>query len=315
MRRLHLGVLASVVPALLASLMLVGCGGKDEKGTGDTSKPTDAGKRGSASSGPMKAVEPGTGTLKGKVTLQGAKPDMKALTDDLLKAINMKADDAKYCLMSPEDQRTAQEWRIGDNNGVGNVFVWIAPLPNEFFKIDEKQLAAVPKEVTIEQPFCAFKPHCVILFPQYKDPKNPKKLKETGQKFVVKNDAKISHNTKFSAGPKNEPFDQTLPPMSHKDVPVLEPTSDEITVRCGIHPWMAAYGRAFDHPYATLSAVGKAAGDASYGTYELKNLPAGKLRVIAWHPKAGYLNGAKGEEIDLKAGDNPPKDFSITANK
>ena len=320
MRRLHLGVLASVVPALLASLVLVGCGSNQEKGTGDTSKPTDAGKRGSGSSGTMKAVEPGTGTLKGKVTLQGAKPDMKAATQELLALIN-KADDKATCLMSPEDQRTEQEWRIGDNNGVGNVFVWIAPLPNEFFKIDEKQLAAVPKEVPIEQPFCAFVPHCFILFPQYRDPKSPKsKFKETGQKFVVKNDAKISHNTKFQAGAKNPEFNETLKPMSHKDVPLLEPTNEEITVRCGIHLWMSAYGRAFDHPYATLTVVGgdPKAGkvdpkDPKYGTYELKNLPAGKVRVIAWHPKAGYLNGAKGEEIELKAGDNPPKDFSITA--
>jgi hypothetical protein len=254
----------------------------------------------------------GPPSLKGKVVLDGRKPDLKSMTDELRAAIRMKADERDYCMLSPEDQKTVQEWRIGDNNGVGNVFVWIAPRTHrELFKIDEKQLAAVPKEVTLSQPFCAFVPHCVILFPQYRDPKGPKMFKETGQKFVLKNDAKIAHNMKLNAGPKNPEFNMTFAPMSHKVVPVLEPTSDEITVRCGMHPWMRAFARAFDHPYATLTVVGKRPGDASYGTYEIKNVPAGKVRVIAWHEMAGYLNGAKGEEIDLKAGANT-KNFKLT---
>jgi hypothetical protein len=162
-------------------------------------------------------------------------------------------------------------------------------------------------------------PHCVILFPKYRDPKDPKKFKETGQKFVVKNDAKISHNTKLEAGPKNPEFNQTLEKGSHKDVPTLEPYNDEIKVRCGIHPWMSASVRAFDHPYAalTFAADDPKSGkidlkSPKLGTYEIKNVPAGKVRVIAWHEKAGYLTGPKGEEIELKAGENT-KDFKISA--
>jgi hypothetical protein len=309
MRRLQLGLLASVVPALLVSLALVGCGGKEEKGT--ENKPPDGSKRGSPSAAMTKGIEAGTGTLKGKVTLEGAKPDVSAMTKELLEQIN-KAADKSTCLMSPEDQKTAQEWKIGDNSGVGNVFVWLEPADrSEFFKISEEQVKAAPKEVVLDQPFCAFVPHCVILFPKYRDPKNPKNFKETGQKFVVKNDAKISHNTKFQAGPKNPQFDKTLPPMSHLDAPVLEPTSDEVTIRCGIHPWMAAYGRVFDHPYAALTDS-KDAKTGQFGTYEIKNVPAAKVRVIAWHTKAGFLNGAKGEVIELKAGENT-KDFKAKA--
>jgi hypothetical protein len=85
-----------------------------------------------------------------------------------------------------------------------------------------------------------------------------------------------------------------------------------ITIRCNIHPWMSAYARAFDHPYATLTVVGKDPKGPQYGTYEIKNVPAGKVRVIAWHEKAGYLNGANGEEIELRAGTNT-KNFKVTA--
>jgi hypothetical protein len=312
MRRLQLGALATVVPALLASLVLVGCGGKEEKGT-DNKPPSASGKPSPGAAAMTKGIEGGTGTLKGKVELEGTPPDIKAMTEELLKAIKMKTDDAKYCLMSPEDQRTAQEWRIGDNKGVGNIFVWLEPADaSEFFKIDEKQLAAVPKEVVMDQPYCAFVPHCVILFPKYRDPKNPKKLLETGQKFVAKNDATISHNTKMDGGAVNsEPNKILAAKTSHKPV-VFTPSKEPIDISCGIHPWMRAYARVYDHPYTALTVVGKDAKDGQFGTYEIKNVPQGKVRVIAWHPKAGYLNGPKGEEIELKGGENT-KDFKISA--
>jgi hypothetical protein len=256
----------------------------------------------------------GAPSLKGKVVLDGRRPDLKRMNADMLAAINAKADDKNYCLMSPEDQKTAQEWRVGDNNGVGNVFVWIEPLTRrDFFKIDEKQFANVPKEASLEQPYCAVVPHCLILFPKYRDPKDPKRLLETGQKFVVKNDARIAHNVKVEAGPKNPEFNQVLGPKTKRVLSVLEPCNDVIVIRCGIHPWMSAYARAFDHPYAALTVVGKGPKDANYGTYEIKNVPAGKVRVIAWHERAGYLGkGAKGEDIELRAGANT-KNFTMTA--
>ncbi len=255
----------------------------------------------------------GPPSLQGKVVLAGPKPDLKRLNADLLAAIKAKRDDAAYCLKCPEDQKTAQEWRIGDTNGVGNVFVWIEPATRtQVFKIDEKQLKEVPKVVTMGQPFCAFVPHCVILFPKYRDPNNPRKRIETGQKFVVMNDARIAHNVKMDGGVENPALKVTLAPKTFYEPQVFEPSREPITIRCNIHPWMSAYARAFDHPYATLSVVGKGPKDPKYGTYEIRGVPAGKVRVIAWHEKAGYLNGARGEEIELKAGANT-KDFKLTS--
>jgi hypothetical protein len=328
MRRLHLGVLASVVPALLLSLALVGCGGKEDKGTTDGGKPAaDSGKKSGTSGGALKAIERGKGTLVGKVELVGAKPDLKALNEALLKQINEKKDDKDHCLSpkAPQDEKDEQSWRIGDNNGVGNVFVWIGPPSrNEYFKIDEAQRKEVPKEVTMDQPFCAFVPHCVVLFPKYTEVKGAKKSQaETGQKFIVKNSATISHNTKMDGGADNPGGNETLPPGKPFNPQMFTPSPEPIVIRCNIHPWMNAYARAFDHPYATLTSVGgdPKAGksdpkDTKYGTYEIKNVPAGKVKVFAWHEKAGYLNanGAKGEEIDLTDG-KKEQNFKLTAPK
>jgi hypothetical protein len=257
----------------------------------------------------------GPPSLKGRVVLDGRRPDLKKRNTALLAQIKEKKDDEAYCLKAPEDQKVAQEWRVGDNTGVGNVFVWLEPLTRrDYFKVDEKRLKNVPKEVRMDQPYCAFVPHCVVLFPKYRDPDNPRRLKETGQKFIVRNDAYIAHNVKTDGGADNPGGNETLPPKKDFKPLVFEPSREPIVIRCNIHPWMSAYARAFDHPYATLTAVGKDAKDPKYGTYEIKGVPAGKVRVLAWHERGGYLgnNGARGEEVELKAG-VLVKDFKITA--
>jgi hypothetical protein len=95
----------------------------------------------------------------------------------------------------------------------------------------------------------------------------------------------------------------------------------EVTIRCNIHPWMSAYLRVVDTPYYaitlsdTLDGKDKVAKDnPKFGTYEIKNPPAGKVRIFAWHEACGYLNkdGGKGEVIELKAGRTTRKDFELT---
>jgi hypothetical protein len=65
---------------------------------------------------------------------------------------------------------------------------------------------------------------------------------------------------------------------------------------------MRAYARAFRHPYAAVTRVGKDDKDPAYGTYEIKDAPLGvKVRVIAWHESLGYLAGARGKRVTLAA--------------
>jgi RNA polymerase sigma factor (sigma-70 family) len=54
-----------------------------------------------------------------------------------------------------------------------------------------------------------------------------------------------------------------------------------------IHPWVRGYVWAFDHPYF---AVTDARGD-----FTIPNAPAGKWRLMVWHEKVGYRDGAKGK--------------------
>jgi len=316
MRRLQLGALALTLPALALAVVLSGCGPK-ENATADKDKGKSAekDKDKGAATGDWKAVAvKDTGTLTGKVALDGT-VDTDALTKQLLGQIDTKKEEKEYCLSSknPED-KIEQMYKVGANKQVGNVFVWVEPAESKhFFSIPEDVLKKY-KDTTVDmhQPYCMFHPHCAVLFSRYRDPNNPKNFKMTGQQFVAYNDAKRPHNAKISGGVDNPGENPTLPPGESTKAWNFKPSTTPIKIECGIHPWMEAWARAYDHPYATLS-VAKDPDDKGYGSYKIDNVPAGvKLRVVAWHERAGYLDkGSSGQEVELKKGESKDVDFKL----
>ena len=269
----------------------------------------------------MRAIPPGTGVLKGKVTLKGAPPNLAALTTRLHEQIARKEDQKDYCLKCADFEKTPQAYRLGgpENKQVGNVFVWIAPESGTFFRIDDKQLEAAKKqEVALRQPHCAFVPHCLLLFPSYRDPENPKKLKPTGQVFKVYNDAEITHSTNWKS--LHNVGDNVIQAVGQsRTYSSVIPDTSPVYIRCDIHPWMDAWMWVFDHPYAAISLAEPKVNkdDKAFGTYQIKGLPAGKVLLFAWHEKVGYLTkGAKkGEPIELKDGETTVRDFELDVPK
>lgn len=316
MRRFSFGPALTALPAVAFSLMLAGCGGG--KDTGPSA--TGGGGGGSTSQAEqkqeLKVLSPGKGVLKGKITLKGT-PNIDELTKNLKE--EMKKKDTEYCMKGSETETTEQAFRLGKDNALGNVFVWIIPDTGTFFKVEDSQLKALDKEVKIHQPHCAFVPHCAFLFSQYKsDPKSPRKLKPTGQALKIANDADISHNTNWTGGSKNQGDNVLLGKATDRTVDNLQPEMKEVTIKCNIHPWMDGYLRVVDTPYYditksdTLDGKDKVAkDDPRFGTYEIKNLPAVKVRVLVWHEKCGFLNkdGGKGEVVDIASDKETEKNF------
>jgi hypothetical protein len=312
MRRLLKGVLLSTLPLLALSLVLAGCGSKDTGSAADTEKDKDG-------PGPKAALKPveakGTTALKGKITLKGDRPNIDKLNAALEEQMN-KNQDKDFCHKGSAQEKSQQEWRIGDNGGVGNVFVWIEPQAGYYFPISDEQLKEVKKEVELDQPHCAFTPHCFVLFTEYPDKKNPSKGLKTGQKLVVKNSASTTHNTNWQGGSANPPGNPLIGPGKQEIISNLVPAKEEIAFRCNIHGWMTAYARNFRHPYATVSKVSEDPKDEAYGTYEIKDVPAGvNVRIIAWHEKAGYLPSSRGVPLEIPEGKPATHDFEMTAKK
>jgi hypothetical protein len=88
------------------------------------------------------------------------------------------------------------------------------------------------------------------------------------------------------------------------------------------HPWMSGYIHVVEHPYYTVTD--------SEGRFELKDVPPGKYKLIAWHPswQPRVLRDGTGKvtevqygpsvevsrEVTLEAGADASVDFKFNAD-
>jgi hypothetical protein len=246
----------------------------------------------------------GTGMLKGKVTLDGPIPEKLIKSEDEKLEAAMKGhQDKDVCLAGSEAEKTEQAWKVSKDGAVQNVAVWVRPPAGHYFKIDLDKLD-FPKTATVDQPHCAFIPHVQTVFPSYYDPKT-KKQAPTGQELIVKNSAKMNHNTAWAGGTKNPGANPLIPPDGKIKLDVAADDNQVIALSCKIHGWMGGYIWALDTPYSAVTN--------EKGEYEIKNVPAGAdLQLYVWHEPDIYV--AKGEKITIKEGDNT-KDFKVPAPK
>jgi hypothetical protein len=292
--------LVLLVPVLALAVALASCGG-GKPTTPQVNKDGDEQTGG----GELKALDSkGWGTLKGKVTLAGDKPNMSA-ENDRIKAEMDKHKDKDGCLAgASEDEKIQQRWKVNEQGGVANVFVWLRPPDGTYFKINpDEQLWQ--KEVVLDQPNCAFLPHAFLLYPGYTDPAT-KTFKKSGQVFRVKNSAEFAHNTKFQSN-RNPAVNVTIPPKGEQTFEVKPDPTSPLAISCTMHGWMNASAWALDHPYAAVTDKD--------GNYEIKGAPAGvDLQVVVWHEGTEFANGPKGEKINIKA-EGTTKDFQVKPKK
>jgi hypothetical protein len=223
------------------------------------------------------------------------------MTAELVAAME-KHDNKATCLAGTPEEKSQQNWVIDDKGGVGDVFVWLKPPKGSYFKLNTDDLKSIPKEVTLNQPHCAFMPHAVIIIPSYYDPET-KKQKPTGQVFKVTNEAPVNHNTKWEGGRYNRGGNQTIGSKQSFEIK-LQPSNDPVKIRCDIHSFMSAVARVYDHPF-----VAKTHPD---GTYEIKNVPLGvPLNIVAWHEEGEWAGSPDGQSVTLKDGDTI--DFKLKA--
>ncbi|MCX7666137.1 MAG: hypothetical protein N2112_11385 [Gemmataceae bacterium] len=156
------------------------------------------------------------------------------------------------------------------------------------------QLKAPPKEpVVFDQPCCRYIPHVAV--------------GRVGQPVLIKNSAPIPHNAQWTSANNGE-FNPLLAPGGQKEVPALVAERNVITIGCTIHPWMKAYLKVVDTPYYAVTDKN--------GEFTIKDLPAGKYRIVYFHPEGGFFGGALGRfgtpiEIKPTGGDLPQIDWKI----
>jgi hypothetical protein len=297
---------------LLLAALIVGCGsrrGSDD----DFSDPGPMPRVGPATSkGDLGTpIKPGKAVLKGKITIDNP-PDIAKLNEEFVSKVSKLASpaDRPHCLdLVPEnqkDQKQEQDWKVGSGNGLGQVFVYLRPAQDSYFALDPEDpriLAARKDPAVIDQPHCAYVPHATRLLPDFRDLKGNEEKKV--QTLIIKNTAKIGHNVKFPDG-KNVPLSSDGGEIK---IDYLKADYTPLSISCSIHPWMNANILVLDHPYSAITNEN--------GEYEIKNVPAGKMRVIVWHGKADFVtaNKARGEEIEFKSDQTLVKDFEVKSKQ
>jgi plastocyanin len=210
--------------------------------------------------------------LKGQVVYGGAAPAQPKL--DVTK-------DQGHCLS--KGPVLSEELVINPaNKGVKNVFVWITTDGGTKPPVSPALAAIKDKEVSIDQPVCAFVPHSLGM--------------REGQTLVVKNSAPVAHNVNWTGSPAKNPGGNTIVAPGGKHViSNLKADKRVVSVICNIHGWMKGYIRVFDHPYFAVT-------DAD-GNFEIKSPPAGKYKIWYWSDTGfkGGQAGADGEPVEIKA--------------
>lgn len=212
------------------------------------------------------AVTEGTGNLKGKVELVGAFTPLAPL---FTKGGDVK--DAAVCAAVDAPNESI----LVKDGGLANVFVYLRKAP----KVANE---SVPTENAIfDQKNCIFLPHAMMI--------------RVGQTVKVLNSDAVAHNT-HTNGKKTTSFNSIVNPNDTVGATLIYKQAEQepISVVCDIHAWMRAYHLPIDHPFATISAAD--------GTFEIKDLPAGKHEFKVWHEAGGLLE--KALVVNIKPGDN-----------
>ncbi len=233
------------------------------------------------------------GNVTGTVTYEGDAPARKAL------AINTQE---QHCIDATKGAKS-EELVVSKGKGIQNVVVYMRLRGQQELKIPEDK-----KKLTVDQKDCRYLPH-VIAVP-------------VGAIVDVTSSDPVAHNV-HSYAAKNEAKNFIIKKKG-EIIPYTITAAEAIKLTCDVHTWMSGYIVAVNSNYYTVTGQ-KDDKDkwihpddyeksADKGKYTLKDVPAGRARVVAWHEKLGtaFKNvevPATGDiSVDFKSTDfKPPK--------
>ena len=193
------------------------------------------------------------GTVKGTVRFEGAVPPAKAF--ELWRAPNRE-----FCgaLSGGSEFRVLREVVVADDSGLKDVVITIEDVAQgKPFEL---------KETKLDTNICQFLPFVTVVREQHP--------------MTIFNLDPISHDLQVYERDREHVII-----MYHRAAITKTGTTGrivftgdrrEMTMQCGMHPYMQAHGLAVENPYYAVTGFD--------GTYEISNLPPGTYRIRAWHP-------------------------------
>ncbi|MBI2928809.1 MAG: hypothetical protein HYY24_24365 [Verrucomicrobia bacterium] len=206
--------------------------------------------------------------ITGKITLKGTPPPEKELPLD------------PQCSKLHTTKPTTRFYVVGSGGELADVFVYIKD------GLSGKTFEAPAEPAVLDQKGCEYTPYVFGV--------------QTKQKLLVKNSDPVLHNVHTTPSKESSNKESNrAQPMGGKDLEfVFDNPEVFLRFKCDVHPWMFSYAGVVTHPFH--STTGKD------GTFKIKNVPAGKYVIEAYHRKGGKLT----KEITVGA-DNVTADFTM----
>jgi plastocyanin len=196
------------------------------------------------------------GTLKGRFVVDGTppKPQPLVVTKD------------QFCI---DKKPVSDSVVVGPKGELANAVVCLRLERGAKVEPHPDYAAQLSEPAVLDNNGCMFHPHVVLV--------------RVGQPLIVKNSDPVGHNTKAQLL-QNASFNVIVAEGQDNTFKFTKSETMPMPVNCNIHPWMAAHVLIQDHPYMAVSGED--------GTFEIKNVPAGKQNFVFWH-QSGYVRNAK----------------------
>ena len=173
---------------------------------------------------------------------------------------------------------TTRHFVVGQDNGLGNVFVYV--------KSGAQKTPSAGEPATLDQVNCMYEPYVFGVV--------------AGQKFKVKNSDPELHNV--HATPKlNKEFNFAQPTKGLVSEKSFDQPEVLVRIKCDVHPWMFAYIGVCEHPYFAVTD--------NEGNFKISGVPDGKYTLVAYHLKTHGANPGLTQSVDLKG--TAKQDFTV----
>ena len=206
------------------------------------------------------------GNITGTVTYEGDAPARTALT------INTTE---QHCIDTTKGAKS-EHLVVSKGKGIQNVVVYAR---GRGYKV-----TPLKENVKVDQKNCRYLPHVLVV--------------PTGSTVELTSSDPVAHNV-HSHAEKNEAKNILIAESGTKR-PYTITKAEAIKLTCDIHAWMSGYIVAVDSNYYAVTGQ-KDDKDkfidpdtyeksADKGKFTLKDVPAGRTRVIVWHEELGSAN-------------------------
>ena len=215
--------------------------------------------------GTMLASTAFAGTITGTVMYEGDAPARPALT----------ATKDQHCIDTVTGAKS-EALVVSKGKGIKNVVIYA--------RVRGAKPTVPDKNPVMDQKSCAYYPHVLAVV--------------AGSTVDLTSSDPVAHNV-HSHAKKNDAINYQIP-QPGKIIPHKIAKAEEIKFTCDIHAWMTGYIVAVPNDFFTVTGYKNAdgtwissddyEGSADTGDYSIADVPAGRVRVVAWHEELGSAN-------------------------